>query len=147
MNRRLEMKPHISLVVVLAVAATLCSCASEGRYRPLPPGEGPPLPRVIVLHDEPSISTMHFPRGIYRLEAEDNRGYYYRAPRPLTKHAFAGLQPYQGGIYVRKSAPDKLRGYVVWAGGRTKIGNLSGANLEFREEQTPDAPAIYPAGF
>lgn len=77
---------------------------------------------------------MHFPRGVYRLEAEDNAGYYYRAPRRLTKHAFAGFQSYDGGIYRRKSHPEKLRGYVVWAGGRTKIGNLSHADLEFRDE-------------
>ena len=129
-------KPHtlLHLPALLALAASLTSCASDGRYRPLPPGEGPPLPHLIVLNEEPSISTMHFPRGVYRLEAEDNKGYYYRAPRQLMKHAFAGFQAYDGGLYVRKSEPQRLRGYVVWAGGRTKIGNLSRADFEFREE-------------
>ena len=120
--------------IVAAIAASLSSCASDGPYRPLPPGEGPPVARFILLHEEPSISTMHFPRGAYRLEAEDNAGYYYRAPHQLIKHAFAGFQPYNGGIYVRKSQPEKPRGYVVWAGGRTKIGNLARADLEFRDE-------------
>ncbi len=124
----------LRLVVGIALAVSLISCASDGRYRPLPPGEGPPVPRTVILREEPSISTFHFPRGVYRLEAEDDRGYYYRAPGQVQKHAFAGSQPYDGGIYVRKSEPDKPRAYVVWAGGRTKIGNLARANLEFRDE-------------
>ena len=92
---------------------------------------------MIALEEEQSIATVHFPRGLYRLEAEDNGGYYYRSPRPLTKHAFAGLQPYQGGIYLRKTPPRRLRGYLVWAGGRTKIGNLTRAAREVPEPIEP----------
>ena len=91
------------------------------------------MPRYVELNEEQSIATVHFPRGLYALEAEDDGGYYYRSARPLTKHAFAGLQPYDGGIYVRK-AKRALRGYVVWAGGRTKIGNLTRAGVEFRDQ-------------
>jgi hypothetical protein len=120
--------------VAAAIAFALSSCASDGRYRPIAPGEGPPIPRAIVLRNERAISTMHFPRGVYRLEAEDNHGYYYRAPRRLMKHAFAGFQPYNGGIFMRKKAPRELRGYVVWAGGRTKIGNFPPTKVEFREQ-------------
>ena len=90
------------------------------------------MPQFIELHEEPSIATFHFPRGLYALEAEDNGGYYYRAPQHLAKHAFAGAMPYDGGIYVRKGPRKKLRGYVVWAGGRTKIGNLTQASYRFR---------------
>ncbi len=119
---------------LLLLTLFLTSCASDGNYRPLPPGEGPAVaPRFVELSDEPTISTIHFPRGTYSLEAEDDNGFYYRAPRQLTKHAFAGLQPYDGGIYVGRADRTRLRGYVVWAGGRTKVGNLSQAHYEFRD--------------
>lgn len=125
---------RLSLVAACVVPlGLLTSCASDRNYRTLPPGEGPNAPRSIELREEPSISTFHFPRGTYALEAVDDLGYYYRAPRQVMKHAFAGSMPYDGGIYVRKSDQTRLRGYVVWAGGRTKIGNLSRADYEFRE--------------
>ncbi|HMJ06347.1 MAG TPA: hypothetical protein VK474_08860 [Chthoniobacterales bacterium] len=92
------------------------------------------MPHYADLLEERSIATFHFPRGLYTLEAEDNGGYYYRAPRQLTKHAFSGLQPYDGGIYVRKAKRQQFRGYVVWAGGRTKIGNLTRARIDFHGE-------------
>ena len=110
----------------------LTSCASERNYRPIAPGEGPHAPRYVELRKESQIATFHFPRGLYSLEAEDDGGYYYRAPRQLTKHSFAGSDPYEGGLFVRKGNRTKVRGYVVWAGGRTKIGNLSSAKYEFR---------------
>ncbi|MGI8436346.1 MAG: hypothetical protein ACR2NX_05515 [Chthoniobacterales bacterium] len=91
------------------------------------------MPRHVELSEEKQISTFHFPVGIYTLQAEDNGGYYYRAPQRLTKHAFPGSQTYDGGIYLRKAPPQRIRGYVVWAGGRTKIGNLTRARVEFRE--------------
>jgi hypothetical protein len=108
-------------------------CAAERTFRPLPPGEGPPVPRVIDVHEELSISTVHFPSGAYWLHAEDDAGYYYRAPRQVVKHAFAGMQQYDGGVFVRKGSRPRVRGYIVWAGGRTKIGNLSPDEYDFRQ--------------
>ena len=121
------------LIVISLFAFLPASCASERNYRPIPPGEGPAVPRYAELNEDRSIATVHFPHGLYTLEAEDDDGYYYRSPRPLTKHAFAGLQPYDGGIYLRKAKRAVLRGYVVWAGGRTKIGNLTRAGIKFRD--------------
>ncbi|MFN2509381.1 MAG: hypothetical protein ABR589_11490 [Chthoniobacterales bacterium] len=121
------------LLASLFIGLLLTSCASERNYRTLPPGAGPAVPRFIELREEPSIATFHFPRGVYSLEAEDNGGYYYRAPRQVVKHAFAGSMPYDGGIFVRKGKRQTLRGYVVWAAGRTKIGNLTRADYEFRD--------------
>ena len=91
------------------------------------------MPQVIELREELSIATVHFPPGAYWLHAEDDAGYYYRSPRQLTKHAFAGLQQYDGGIFVRKGNRPQVRGYIVWAGGRTKIGRLSSDDYEFRQ--------------
>jgi hypothetical protein len=128
-----DQRPAARALACIAVALLLPGCVADRTYRPIPPGEGPNAPRYAVLREEPSISTFHFPRGVYSLEAEDHRGYYYRAPRQVMKHAFAGAMPYDGGIFVRKDRPKKVRAYVVWAGGRTKIGDLSRADLEFRD--------------
>ncbi|MDQ6807983.1 MAG: hypothetical protein M3Z64_00930 [Verrucomicrobiota bacterium] len=85
------------------------------------------------LDSAPSASTVHFPRGVYALESTDERGSYYRAPESVMKHAFGGSQPYDGGIFVDRRDPRKLRGYIIWAGGRTKIGDFSGAPHTFRD--------------
>jgi hypothetical protein len=94
----------------------------------------------VELRDEPQIATFHFPRGLYSLAAEDNAGYYYRAPRRVMKHSFDGFDPYDGGLFVRKDNPRMIRGYIVWAGGRTKIGNLSRGNYEFRDLPSGNLP-------
>lgn len=91
------------------------------------------VPRFIELQDEPAISTFHFPRGFYSLDSEDRAGYYYRAPRSLIKHSFAGFAKYDGGIFVPKRQRTRIRGYLIWAGGRTKIGDLANARYVFRD--------------
>lgn len=106
--------------------ALLTSCAAT------PPDRGR-VPQTIELRDEPQISTFHFPRGVYSLADSDESGFYYRAPRSVVKHAFPGSIPYDGGIFMSKEDHRRLRGYVIWAGGRTKIGDLSGAKYEFRD--------------
>ena len=90
------------------------------------------MPQTIDLQEEQSIATFHFPRGRYSLQSEDNAGFYYRAPRQLIKHSFAGFAQYDGGLFVPKRDRNALRGYVIWAGGLTKIGNLSRAHYAFR---------------
>lgn len=117
----------------LATALLLTACVADRDYRVVSPGEGPAVPGSIELRDEPSISTFHFPRGRYALEAEDDRGYYYRAPRQVMKHEFGGSMPYDGGIFVSKQSRDSVRGYVVWSGGRTKIGDLTRADFNFAD--------------
>ncbi len=89
------------------------------------------LPRFLELQREQSIATVHFPRGDYSLADEDRDGYYYRSPRSVIKHAFAGSQPYDGGIFLSKKG-NRLRGYIVWAGGWTKVGNISPSAIQFR---------------
>lgn len=91
------------------------------------------MPHFVDLRQPLSISTVHFPVGTYTLVAQDNGGYYYQSPRHVTKHAFAGLQQYDGGIYLRKGTRSRVRGYLVWGGGRTKIGNLAQADYSFRD--------------
>ena len=75
---------------------------------------------------------MHFPRGLYSLETEDQNGYYYRAPAKVYQHSFGRSFGKEGGVFVSKRNPRKLRGYVMMAGGLTHVGNLSGADYQFR---------------
>jgi hypothetical protein len=78
-----------------------------------------------------SVATLHFPTGIYSLTVEDDRGYYYAAPRPIVQHTAAGSVFHKGGIWVNRHDPKKLRGFVYWAGALTHIGNFSKAKYEF----------------
>jgi hypothetical protein len=121
-----------TIVASVLIATLVTACASERNYRTLPPGEGPPVPQSVEVRQEVSISTVHFPPGVYALHAEDDAGYYYRSPRQLTKHAFAGFQQYDGGVFIRKGNRPRVRGYIVWAGGRTKIGELDRDDYELR---------------
>ena len=124
---------HGFLLALALAFFSVAGCSSERNFRAIPPGEGPATPRYVDLRGPLQIATVHFPVGTYVLTAQDNGGYYYRSPRPVTKHAFAGLQQYDGGIYLRKGARSKVRGYLVWGGGRTKIGDLSHADYSFRD--------------
>lgn len=122
------------LRLLFLLALLLNGCAAERHYRPIPPGEGP-VPQFVQLKEAHSISTVHFPPGRYMLDGEDRGGYYYRAPRPLLKHGFAGRQKYDGGIYLRKGRRPRARAYIVWAGGRTKIGFLRPRDVDFFDDE------------
>lgn len=121
-----------TLVNVL-IAVVLTSCAGSRHYHSIP-AEGPPsTPRYLEIQKEVSASTLHFPPGVYSLSAADDVGYYYSAPRKITQHTAAGSRSRDGGIYVNKRDPRKLRGYVILAGARTHVGNLSRVKHEFRD--------------
>jgi hypothetical protein len=123
-------------VIVLSVALTaalfLDGCGGTDRRHPLNPAATATVARFIALLSDTSAGTIHFPRGLYSLESEDRHGYYYRAPVKLYQRSFGGREPHDGGIFVSKQNQRKLRGYVVMPGGVTHVGNLSGANYQFR---------------
>lgn len=123
-------------VIVLAIALTtalfLNGCGGMDRRHPVNPSATSRVPRFIELLSNTSAGTIHFPRGLYALESEDQHGYYYRAPVKLYQRSFSGREPRDGGIFVSKQNQRKLRGYVVMPGGITHVGNLSGANYQFR---------------
>jgi hypothetical protein len=79
------------------------------------------------------IATLHFPPGAYSFYAADDAGYYYRAPDKITENRAASPVLHNGGIYLSKSAPKKLRGYVYMAGGITHVGNLTRPSYKFRD--------------
>jgi hypothetical protein len=123
-------------IIVLAMALTtalfLGGCGGTDRRQPVHPAATATVARFIALLSGTSAGTIHFPRGLYSLESEDNHGYYYRAPVKLSQHSFGGREPRDGGIFVSKQNQRKLRGYVVMPAGVTHVGNLSGANYQFR---------------
>ena len=109
------------------------ACAGSSHPQLISPSEGPPSRRYIELFQEKQIATLHFPAGVYTLDAVDKIGYYYRAPRKVRE----GYALRDGGIFVSKRDPQKLRGYVFRAGTITHVGNLSRVGHRFIGEDIP----------
>lgn len=130
-------RPESKALRPLAIIAGLCAvtlfsgCGGTDRRHPINPASTISAP-YLELRTEISASTIHFPPGVYVLDSEDRHGYYYRAPRKVSQHSAAGGLPHDGGIFVSKRDPRKLRGYVIMPGGLTHVGNFSSANYEFR---------------
>jgi hypothetical protein len=122
-------------IAIIALALTglllLGSCGGTDRREPVNAATTN-VPPAIELLSEASAGTIHFPRGFYSLESQDPNGYYYRAPVRPYERTFSGSVPHDGGIFVSKRNQRKLRGYVVMPYGVTQVGNLSGANYQFR---------------
>ena len=130
---------HIFLLPTLAFL--LSACAGSSHPRLITPSEGPiRVPRYLELYSEKQIATLHFPAGVYTLNAVDKIGYYYRAPRRIGEHAGRGSIGREGGIFVSKRNPNKLRGYVYRAGTITHVGNLSHVKHRLFDQ---DIPAEY----
>jgi hypothetical protein len=126
-----------STFLLLTSYFLLSSCAGSSHPQPVSPSEGPPTHRYLELYREKQIATLHFPAGVYTLDAVDKIGYYYRAPRKISE---AGSAWRDGGIFVSKRDPNKLRGYVWRAGAITHVGNLSHVKHRLFDQ---DVPAEY----
>ena len=114
------------IAAISCAALLLTSCASNR------PAGFATVPQSLELHETPSRGTLHFPQGVYTFESEDESGYYYRAPRSVRQHSFGGSYPYEGGIFVLKRDPRRIRGFIVIGGERMKVGDLSDTRHEFR---------------
>jgi hypothetical protein len=119
--------------LVAAWTLLLVSCAGNRHFQI--PAEGPPAdaPRYVELLAEKQVATLHFPAGFYSFYAVDDAGYYYRAPRKIAEGRGANSVLHNGGIFVNKRDPKKLRGYVYWAGALTHVGDLSRVRHQFRD--------------
>src|SRR2546423_1520309 len=107
----------------LVVVLPLSSCGGSHHFRANRPAEIPSVPPYLELRSARSIATLHFPRGVYVLYALDDQGYYYRAPRKIVQHSFAGSLQRDGGIFVAKRDRGELQGYVILPSGLTHVGN------------------------
>jgi hypothetical protein len=119
-------------VAGFVLALLLTSCGESQHFRTTNAAETTSTPPYLELRSEHSVATLHFPRGIYVLDAVDDKGYYYRAPRNIVQHSFSGNLLRNGGIFVAKRDQGNLRGYVILASGLTHVGNLSRTDHEFR---------------
>jgi len=117
----------------------LSGCAGSSHPRLVTPSEGISTPRYLEIYSELHAATLHFPAGVYTLNAADKIGYYYRAPRKIAEHTGGGSFWREGGIFVSKQNPQKLRGYVSRAGSVTHVGNFSGAKHLFRDQPLASA--------
>jgi hypothetical protein len=118
--------------LVILFAFVLTGCGGTDRRRPINSAANTTVAQSIELRSNTSAGTIHFLRGLYSLESQDQNGYYYRAPIKVYERSFAGRIAHDGGIFVSRRNPRKLRGYVVMPYGVTHVGNLSGADYQFR---------------
>ena len=127
------MKGMRAVIVVAGLCATfvLSGCGGTDRRQSVNPAATIAAP-YLELRANTSAGTVHFPRGVYVLDSEDKNGYYYKSPQGISQHSFAGGYPREGGIFVSKRNPKKLRGYVIMPYGVTHVGNLSSADYQFR---------------
>src|SRR5207248_5709356 len=100
--------------VVLAVFS-ICSCANH-HFRVPVEGAAPAAPRSVELLADKQVANLHFPAGTYSFYALDDSGWYYTAGRAILQHIARGSVVRNGGIYVSKRNPHKLRGYIFYAG-------------------------------
>jgi hypothetical protein len=116
-----------------ALALLLLSSCANHHFQVV--AEGPPAnaAHFLDLSKEVQVATVHFPAGAYSFYALDDVGYYYRAPRKVLEHTSGRFVSRDGGIYVTRSSPHRLRGYIYMAGGLTQVGNLTHAPHDFRD--------------
>lgn len=119
-------------VTGLVLALFLMSCGGNRHFHATDAAATSSTPPYLELRSQASAATLHFPPGLYVLDAEDDNGYYYRAPQKIVQHSFSGGLQYNGGIFVAKRDRTKLRGYIIRSSGLTHIGNFSRADYEFR---------------
>jgi hypothetical protein len=125
--------PLSNLALLLSTLAfLLCSCAGSSHPQVISDTGATRAPPILELYSEAHAATLHFPSGRYSLSAADRIGYYYRAPGGVVQHTAAGRTVRDGGIFVSKRNPRKLRGYIYLAGAAVHVGNLSRAKHEFR---------------
>jgi hypothetical protein len=121
-----------SFLICLSSLLLLSSCAN--RHFEIV-AEGPPrnAPRYVDLLSGVQVATLHLPAGSYSFYAVDDLGYYYRAPRQILERTAGASVFHDGGLYVSKKAPKRVRAYVYRAGAITHVGNVSRARYEFRD--------------
>ena len=117
---------------VLIASLFLASCGGSHHFRLTNSTATTSTAPYLELRAAHAVGTLHFPAGLYVLDAVDDRGYYYRAPRPIVQHSFGGSLTHNGGIFVSKRDLTKLRGYVILTTGLTHVGNLSRVKHEFK---------------
>ena len=121
MSKNSAIKKTIGTFVL---ALLLTSCANH-HFRVVHNNAAIRAAAYIDMPGEQRIATLHFPAGSYYLYAADDVGYYYRAPRKIIEHIPGGSVSHDGGIFVPRNNPRRMRGYVFRAGALTHVGNIT----------------------
>ena len=124
------MRSLLRALSTVLITLLLAGCGGTDRRQPVT--SSTTAPPFLELRSNISAGTLHFPRGLYTLETQDQNGYYYRAPGKIYQHSFGGGYGHDGGIFVSRRDQRKLRGYVIMGGGLTHVGNLSRADYQYR---------------
>lgn len=113
----------------------LVGCAGSRHFQAIDQNGAinPGAPRFIELRAAARVAILHFPPGLYVLAAADDAGFYYRAPQKIVEHSYSGAPGHEGGLYLSKKRPAKLRGYIYWHGALTHVGDLSRADYSLRD--------------
>ena len=118
--------PRASLTIVLLGAVMLAAsgCASrQSAMRPI----SSEAPASIELTAPAMVSnqgaTTTFPPGKYKPVFEDERGYYYEAPRKVLLDDVA-VYAFDGGVYVVRGETAPTRWYVIRPNGRRTMGRF-----------------------
>jgi hypothetical protein len=118
--------------IVLILALLQFSCGGNHHFRESTSAETSSAPPYLELHSGYRVGTLHLPQGNYVLNAVDDKGYYYRSRHQIIQRSYSGSIGREGGIFVEKRNPKRLRAYVIMPGGLTHVGNVSGADYGFR---------------
>lgn len=121
------------LLPLLFTALISGGCAGSRNFHWLGNSGAAPAPRFLDLRQPAQAATLHFPAGTYVLTAEDDAGFFYRAPEKIVENSFSGPLLHEGGLYLQKSRRSHLRGYVYWYGGLVHVGDLSRAEYVLRD--------------
>lgn len=122
------------LRLFLTILVLSCGgCAGSRHYHPLEAGTVVGAPHFIELRHETQVATLHFPAGLYQLEAADDAGYFYRAPSQIREDSSGERFFHNGGLYLKNGRRGNLRGYIYWYSGLVHVGDLSQAEYVFRD--------------
>ncbi len=130
------------LTMSLLLALLLTSCANH-HFHVINGNGAVRAAAYIDIPSEQRVATLHFPTGSYYLYAADDVGYYYRAPRKIVEHTAAGSVLHNGGIFVQRNNPRRMRGYIFSAGALTHVGNFATPRPELQDSEPPVPAAPY----
>lgn len=132
MNKVNWRRSLLSAWLFLSLGA-LSGCTGSKHFQDVDESGVSGVPRFLELHRGLRAATLHFPAGTYVLQATDDNGYYYRAPRPVVEHDFSAISgQHNGGLYRRKDGRG-LRGYVYRVGSLTHVGSFGHADYTLHD--------------
>ena len=111
-------------IALLGIWVLTCGCAGrKSAMRPIS-SDAPAsieLTAPAMITDQGATTT--FPPGIYKPAFEDERGYFYEAPKKVLMDDVA-VYAFDGGVYVMRGETAPTRWYVIRPNGRRTTGKF-----------------------